>query len=106
VKRIDRDAMQRAIDIMRHDPFWATHIEGKVKREGFEEAGHFASYHVQCDVLQLKPWEAPPSCVWGNFCSGGIELRDRLVAAGLSAFEPDPVKALAETERAKVQTAK
>jgi hypothetical protein len=107
VKRIDRDAMRRAIDIMRAEsPASAAQIEHKLKREGFEEAGHFASYHVQCDVLQLKPWEAPPSCVWGNFCSGGIELRDRLLAAGLSVYEPDPARALAETERAKVQTVK
>jgi hypothetical protein len=99
--------MRRAIDIMRAESAGsAAQIEHKLKHEGFEAAGQFAAYAVQCDVLQLKPWEAPPSSIWGNFCSGGIELRDRLVAAGLSVYEPDPARALAKTERAKVQTAK
>ena len=52
--------MRRAIAILRQDPFWATHIEDKLKREGFEKAGHFASYSAQCDALHLKPWETPP----------------------------------------------
>ena len=110
VKRVDRDAMRRAIAILRQDPFWATHIEDKLKREGFEKAGHFASYSAQCDALHLKPWETPPCDTWGTVpdpSSWGsrpaeIELRDRLLAAGISVFEPDPVKALAEAERMRV----
>jgi hypothetical protein len=70
-------------------------IEHKLKHEA---AGHFAAYAVQCASLRLKPWEAPPSCPWGNYCSGGIELRDRLLVAWLSVYEPDPTKALAEAE--------
>jgi hypothetical protein len=107
VKRIDRDAMRRAIDIMRAEsPDSAKQIEHKLAREGFEEAGHFAAYHVQYHVLRLKPWETPPCDPWGNYCSDAIELRDRLLAAGLSVYEPDPARALAQIERAKVQTAK
>jgi len=57
---LDRDAMQRAIDWVRQEsPASAAQIEDKLAREGFEKAGHFASYSVQCDVLQLKPWQAP-----------------------------------------------
>ena len=104
MKRVDRDA------ILRQDPFWATHIEDKLKLEGFEKAGHFASYSAQCDALHLKPWETPPCDTWGTVpdpSSWGsrpaeIELRDRLLAAGISVFEPDPVKALAEAERMRV----
>jgi hypothetical protein len=107
VKRKDRDAMRRAIDAMRHEsPDRAAQIERTLKHEGFAAAGEFAAYVVQCSTLRLKPWETPPSDPWGNFCSGGIELRDRLVAAGLSVFEPDPARALAQIERTKVQTAK
>jgi hypothetical protein len=95
----DFDAMQRAIDVMRHEsPDRAKQIEHKLKHEGFKAAGHFAAYAVQCASLRLKPWEAPPSCPWGNYCSGGIELRDRLLVAWLSVYEPDPTKALAEAE--------
>jgi len=100
VKRKDRDSMRRCIEIMRHEsPESREQIEHKLKDEGFEKAGHFAAYAVQCDTLRLKPWEAPPCCVWGYDQSGGIELRERLVAAGLSIYEPDPVKALAEAEQ-------
>jgi hypothetical protein len=57
-------------------------------------------------MLKLRPWEVPPCNIWGHHCANAIALRDRLVAAGLSVFEPNPMQALAETERAKVQTAK
>jgi hypothetical protein len=97
VKRINRDAMARAIEWMRQESANSREqIEDKLKRE---EAGHFAAYAAQCSTLRLKPWESPPSNLWGDYCSDGIELYDRLVAAGLSVFEPDPVKALAEVER-------
>jgi hypothetical protein len=56
----DFDAMQRAIDVMRHEsPDRAKQIEHKLKHEGFKAAGHFAAYAVQCASLRLKLWEAP-----------------------------------------------
>jgi hypothetical protein len=68
--------MRRCIEIMRHEsPESREQIEHKLKDEGFEKAGHFAAYAVQCDTLRLKPWEAPPCCVWGYDQSGGIELQ-------------------------------
>jgi hypothetical protein len=107
VKRKDWDALQRCIDWMRHESSAsAEQIEHKLKHEGFEAAGHFAAYNVQCRSLRLRPWQTPPSDIWGYNQSDAIELRDRLLAAGLSVYEPDPARALAETERAKVQTAK
>lgn len=58
--------MRRAIDIRRHESADSREqIEDKLKREGFEKAGRFAAFSVQCDVLQLKPWECPPSSIWG-----------------------------------------
>ena len=58
-------------------------------------------------LLNLKPWQPPP-CWQGDerpvddFATAGRvaawELRRRLLAAGLSAFEPDPVGALAAIE--------
>jgi hypothetical protein len=47
----------------------------------------------------LKPWECAPCNIWGYYSSNAIALRDRLLAAGLSIYEPDPVKALAEAEQ-------
>jgi hypothetical protein len=64
--------MRRCIEIMRHEsPESREQIDCKLKDEGFEKAGQFAAYAVQCDTLRLKPWEAPPCCVWGYDQSGG-----------------------------------
>jgi hypothetical protein len=103
----DLDAMNRAIAIVRAKGGpTAELIAHKLKREGIEEAGFTAACIAQSDALKLRPWETAPADPWGQFCEGAIELRNRLVAARLSVYEPDPMQALAETERAKVQTAK
>jgi hypothetical protein len=101
VKRIDRDAMQRAIDwVLRERPEYRENIEQRLKREGFEQAGQFAVYVAQDTTLRLKPWECTPSSIWGySDQSAAIALRDRLLAAGLSVDEPNPIEALAKAER-------
>jgi hypothetical protein len=104
----DRDAFERAIEMMRqHSPARAAQIDDTLTREGLTAGGEFAAYFCQCETLRLKPWQAPPSHVRGDVPDpnvygarpGEIELRDRLAAAGLSVFEPDPVQALARAAR-------
>jgi hypothetical protein len=93
----DRAAMGRAIDWMRaKSPDHAKEIDHKLRCEGFEAAGEFAADRAQYANLKLRPWETSPCNIWGYGQSNAIELRDRLLAAGLSIFEPDPVKALAD----------
>jgi hypothetical protein len=104
----DQDAFERAIAWMRrHSPARAAPIEDKLRCEGFAAAGEFAAYAAQCETLRLKPWQAPPSHVRATDpdpnvygCRPAeIALRDRLVQAGLSVFEPDPLSALARAAR-------
>jgi hypothetical protein len=96
----DLAAMGRAISWMRaKSPDHAEQIEYKLKHEGFEAAGEFAAEAAQSTNLKLKPWETPPCNIWGYDQSNAIELRDRLLAAGLSVYEPDPTQALAAAER-------
>jgi hypothetical protein len=99
----DHDAFERAIAMMRqYGPAKAAQIDGKLAHEGFTSAGKFASYCMQCETLRLKPWEAPPMDARGDVIDpnvygcrpGEIALRNRLKAAGLSLFEPDPLSAL------------
>jgi hypothetical protein len=98
--KADLAAMGRAINWMRAEsPDRAEQIEHKLKHEGFEAAGEFAAIAAQDQTLHLKPWECAPCNIWGYNQSSAIELRNRLVAAGLSVFEPDPMQALAEAER-------
>lgn len=105
LRAIDRDAMRRAIEIVRRENFTRREqIDEKLTREPWEEVGAFASYAAQCTALKLKPWQAPPchtrgftdnpSNSYGNR-PDEMKLRDDLLAARLSVFEPDPEAALA-----------
>jgi hypothetical protein len=105
----DRDAMTRAIVIAneyqhKHDRLrdGETQIECKLKVDWIE-AGESAAYSCQVRVLGLKPWQSPPC--YGDAQPGhdghadAAVLLKRLLDAGLSRWEPDPVAALAKIEQ-------
>jgi hypothetical protein len=87
------------------------------KRDPLEwyRAAKSASHACQCAVLRPKPWQPIPANeyvavtdddseygpVMGR--AAAAELLRRLLAAGLSRYEPDPLNALArvEAERAR-----
>jgi hypothetical protein len=105
LSRTDRDAMRRAIEIVRRESFMSREqIDAKLCTEPWEEVGRFAAYAAQCTALKLRPWQAPPchtrgftdrpSDSYGNRPTE-MKLRDDLLAAGLSLLEPDPEGALA-----------
>jgi hypothetical protein len=99
MRKLDREALQRALRTLKtKDPSRRHQLEGD-----WEEAATFAAYCLQCDNLHLKPWQPPPC--WADEdrprddhpSAGKVaawELHRRLVAAGLSMYEPDPVRAL------------
>jgi len=68
---------------------------------------------MQCRTLKLKCWMAPPchcrSDVIDDSTYGHkraeVELRRRMLAAGLSLFEPCPAEALAAVEAKSVSVA-
>jgi hypothetical protein len=101
LRRVDREALERAIALRRAAD--ALQMQGKLKDEPWIEVATFAAYACQDDALRLKPWQPPP-CWMGDdrpiddFPAAGRvaawELRRRLIAAGLSAYEPDPIGAL------------
>jgi hypothetical protein len=113
LSKVDREAMQRAIDMVRAEgPDSARWIE---KRD-FYEAGSLAAYHCQYRALQLKPWQWTPSWLAPGDIDAELsappdqsgrhraaELLKRLLACKLSRFEPDPLRALAEKEAARDQ---
>jgi hypothetical protein len=110
----DRDALERAIAICRTQktPEDRRQIEEKLEDEPWIEVAHFAAYSCQCDALHLKPWQSPPCWIDnlvatindGNDGIGGdyaaAKLLQRLLDAGLSRFEPDPIGALERTKPA------
>jgi hypothetical protein len=103
---VDRDALRRAlIAACRESPSEAARFEAMVSAKGWLTACETASYVCQCRSLKLKVWEAPPChCRTDDVGSTygrkpkEVELRQRLLANGLSLYEPDPRGALAAIE--------
>jgi hypothetical protein len=105
---IDREALTRAIEICRtkKGPVDRQQIERKLDKQPWFEAAYFAVFSCQTDALTLKPWQPTPAQIddlegviaTGDDGVGGryaaARLLQRLLEAGLSRFEPDPVGAL------------
>jgi hypothetical protein len=118
LSRIDREAMARAIaQLRRRGGEDARQIERMLQDRPWREVGAFASYSCQDKALHLKPWQTPPCWLrsagairaalatpppdLGHERAAG-ELVRRLLAVGLSRYEPDVPGAL---ERAEAKAA-
>src|SRR5262249_44179519 len=110
---IDCSALERAFAMARAESAKERERFDEMARKDWQEAARFAAYHCQVRTLRLKPWQAPPmhadDVVSDAPCYGGrpeeVALRQRLLAAGLSVFEPDPIAALAAAKANRVATA-
>jgi hypothetical protein len=96
----DKQALRRAIKMARAE---SPEHDGQINRrmaagQSFEEIGMSAAYGCQCRSLRLKPWQSPP--MFGDAQPGheghadAEALLRKLLDAGLSRFEPDPLAAL------------
>jgi hypothetical protein len=107
----DVDALTRAFEIGRREsPAYRGHLKHIEAQRGWRQAAESASYHCQIRTLKLRPWQPPPS--WVRDIEGSLALGDdgiggwytatklaqRLLAVGLSLYEPDPPTALAIAE--------
>jgi hypothetical protein len=113
LSQVDRDAMKRAIEIVRQrDAASRDQIDHKLRDEPWQEVGEFAAYSCQCDSLHLKPWQDPPCVI--NLASAlrepfgdqraereAAELLKKILAAGLSRYEGDPLQALDRAKEAR-----
>jgi hypothetical protein len=113
LSEIDREALDRALRLARAEsPQERARLDSIEQDKGWHEAAVRAVYHLQIRSLELKPWQAPPMEARDVVnASGGygrtrkeVTLRRRLVAAGLSVYEPHPLGALeaVEAKRAAV----
>jgi hypothetical protein len=96
---VDMDALRRAMvrAMTSTDPGRREQIESMLLDRPWVEVAEYAAYGAQMRSLQLKPWQNPPA-------HGGVDpesnaLLDRMLKAGISQFEPDPLAALAEAEQ-------
>lgn len=101
---VDRDALERSLQLAlaSDEPGRRDQIKRKLKKDDWIEAAETAAYGCQRRVLGLKPWQSPP-CYGDAFpghdghANAAVLLR-KLLDAGLSRWEPDPVAALAAIE--------
>jgi hypothetical protein len=116
VARADQEALQRALELARaQSPQECAHIERELAEDGWQHAAETAAYHCQDRELRLKPWQTPPcwlrtdADVKAALATPPPDLKGRrfaaelvqqLLAAGLSRYEPDPLRALAKADKA------
>jgi hypothetical protein len=102
MRKVDRDALTRALAMVRTlDPIIVQAVESLLKTS-WQEAAEYACYHCQMKSLQLRPWQAPPLRSDDAVDPAGlygareqeVALRQRMIALGISIFEPDPLAAI------------
>ena len=104
LSKVDRAALERALAIAQadDDPLFRDLIERKLQDCDFYEVASTASYHYQVRRLGLRPWQSPPCYADAHPGHDGhadaMVLLDRLLDAGLSRWEPDPISALSAIE--------
>jgi hypothetical protein len=101
---LDRDALQRCMDIAKRDREIAAHLQAKLRAgQTWAAVARSAAYSTQITSLRLRPWQDPPCVVDED----DPEERDRqaqmllrqMLKAGLSRYEPDPRIALLKKKR-------
>jgi hypothetical protein len=107
---VDREALERALERARaleqerNDPRrdGKTQLESMLEDRPWQKVAEFAAYGQQMRSLGLRPWEWPPCWVHTDDANPehgeAVKLLKRLLDAGLSRFEPDPIKALRGAE--------
>src|SRR5262249_2724786 len=110
LSKTDCDALKRCIKMARTYPNPAEQIDWKVKEGGgsWYDTAKFCAYLCQSKNLHLEIQEFPPCWLLDADDVEGpafkrkpeaARLLRRLLAAGLSRYEPDPIRALAAAEK-------
>jgi hypothetical protein len=104
ITEADVEALQRALHMTLNewdDPARIRQVREMLTERSWFTVAEFCSYHQQNKNLQTKPWESPP-CWIGTGATiepEYLEIGRRLQQAGLSLFEPDPLRALEDAKR-------
>jgi hypothetical protein len=111
IDEIDRDAFARAIEITRKEsPARRQQVDDFLASRPWDDVGRFCASCAQSRSLRLDPWETLP--IWVGDIDAALrepygdargtreagEILRRLLDAGLSKYEPDPLRAIAEAE--------
>ena len=91
--QIDRNALARSMEMARRDPKSAEQLDRMLKDRPWLKVAELAAYCCQRENLKLLPHQSPPCMTLGDD-PDAEELLRRLLDAGLSRYEPDPLAAL------------
>lgn len=114
LSEVDYDALKRALEMTLNEPNAdrVAQVKSMLEDRDELEVARFAAYHQQVRTLGLTPLQAPPCsysidhakaiCAAGPkaefsspwFGYRGAKLLLRMLAHGVSQFEPDPISAL------------
>jgi hypothetical protein len=111
----DREALGRALKIVlgrpeREDPGRRAQVERLLQEQGWFTAADFCCYCCQSELIRPRLWQPIPSDITdveGTLAKGddglggsyrAALLLKRMLAAGLSRYEPDPIRALAKAK--------
>jgi hypothetical protein len=101
--RGDYDALERAIWIARREQ--RLDFDARLLEQDWTEVAEFASTVCQRAALHLKPWQSPPCDCDENDPAerdkNGQALLRRMLAAGISRYEPNPLEALKAAKKPK-----
>src|SRR5262249_14266212 len=102
---VDRDALERSMAIAQRNLDRAEQLQSMLRDQDWIEVAEFASHCCQFRALCLKPWQSPPSSVDENDLDeedkAARDLLRKMLAAGVSRYDPDPLKALKSRLRKK-----
>lgn len=106
--QVDRDALERSLEIAMRDPDRAEQLQSKLQDEKWIEVAQFAAYGCQMTSLSLKPWQSPPAhCDEDDPYEqdkAGQKLLRQMLAAKISRYEPNPIAALKRKRRKRLVT--
>src|SRR5262249_52830432 len=95
---VDDDALRRAMAITRRDPSRAMQLDEMLRDEPGTGVAEFAAYGCQREALGMRPWQEPPCVADENDPrdrdQNARRLLRRMLDAGVSRYEPDPMEAL------------
>jgi hypothetical protein len=118
---VDREALERALKIIlgrpeREDRGRRAQVERMLEEDGWFRAAGFCVYCCQMELVRPRLWQPIPSDITdieGTLAKGddglggsyrAALLLKRMLAAGLSRYEPDPVRALEAKRRQQTAT--
>jgi hypothetical protein len=102
---IDIDAFRRSVAMVKREgPAGREMVETMLTTTHWVEVAEFCSHRCQMKRLGLAPWQQPP-CTCGEDDADAGVLLGRMLEAGISQWEPDPLAALAKVQaKAKTKT--